>query len=69
MTSISPEVTSTSSNNLTVVLDGSCNHVLSVALGCEPHGYAHLWGWACSLCWQQFLYDDLDEMCEREVRA
>ena len=58
-------MTTASANNLTLVIDmvGDCAHEFTVALGCEPHGYAHIWGWACSRCWAQVFYDDLEGRC------
>ena len=60
---------SSTSNRLTIdyTLDG-CQHDFSVRLGCEPHDYRHLWGWACSKCWQQVFYSDLDACCEEEAK-
>lgn len=47
----------------------ACQHDFSVRLGCEPHEYKHLWGWACSRCWQQIFYSDLDACCEEKEEA
>ena len=60
------DVTS-AANTLTIEIEqGGCQHDFSVKLGCEPHDHEHLWGWACSKCWAQAFYSDLDACCEDE---
>lgn len=58
-------MTFASSTNLTLRFNtGGCQHEFDVPLYCEPHAYSHLWGWACSKCWEQAFYPDLDSRCE-----
>ena len=60
-----PAHTTSISQTLTIELEaGGCKHVLDVPLYCEPHDFKHLWGWACSKCWEQFFLSDLDSACE-----
>ena len=59
--------TGSSNATLQVSYDGACAHRFIVPLGCEPHDYRHLWGWACFECWDQAFYSELWAMCERGV--
>ena len=59
----------TGTANIIYVFDSECPHQYDIRLGCEPHYYLHLWGWACSICGAQCFYPDdlLDWICENEA--